>query len=359
MAPPPPELNEDIIAEILLWLPPDEPAHLVRASLVCKPWRRILSGRAFLRSYRRFHQTPPLLGFFNDMISTSFVPITAAAAFPFSQLAFNSLPWCVLDSHHSHVLLLHRFTYDLLVWDPITGEQEELRNRDPTKLFESAIVLCAAAGCDHCDCHGGPFIVVCVSTDTRDDSVHGCVYSSQDGAWGDFVCVHLDVEVDYFRDHVNSRSGAHVGDAVYFVLTLVAGDRILKYDLGTHCLSTVELPELVSNKNVVLMSAEDGLLGLASTRGTNLYLWSRMVNGEGVAGWVQRRLIDLQMVLPVTIPIDKVKVVGFAEGVNVIFVGTNAGTFTINLKLDSTRKVSGAIYNLVVPFISFYTPGFS
>jgi hypothetical protein len=44
MAPPPlPELFDDAIAEILIRLPPDDPACLVRASLVCKLWRRILS----------------------------------------------------------------------------------------------------------------------------------------------------------------------------------------------------------------------------------------------------------------------------------------------------------------------------
>ncbi|CAN6170755.1 unnamed protein product [Urochloa humidicola] len=54
-----PELNEDVIAEILLRLPLDEPAQLVRASLVCKPWFRIVSDHAFLCRYRRFHRTEP------------------------------------------------------------------------------------------------------------------------------------------------------------------------------------------------------------------------------------------------------------------------------------------------------------
>ena len=66
MAPPPapPELIDDAFAEILLRLPPDEPQCLFRASLVCKPWRRLLTDAAFLRRYRRFHRTPPLLGLF-------------------------------------------------------------------------------------------------------------------------------------------------------------------------------------------------------------------------------------------------------------------------------------------------------
>ncbi|TVU40934.1 hypothetical protein EJB05_14419, partial [Eragrostis curvula] len=47
--PPPPELIEDVTAEILLRLPPDDPEHLVRASLVCKPWLRVISDPGFLR----------------------------------------------------------------------------------------------------------------------------------------------------------------------------------------------------------------------------------------------------------------------------------------------------------------------
>jgi hypothetical protein len=68
-----------------------------------------------------------------------------------------------------------------------------------------------------------------------------------------------------------------------------------------------------------------------------------MVNGEGVAGWVQCRVIELLKVLPVAVPIIWAKVIGFAEGVNVIFVGTNVGTFIINLKSQLAKKVSSSM----------------
>ncbi|KAJ1262338.1 hypothetical protein BS78_09G099200 [Paspalum vaginatum] len=51
-----PELVEDLVGEILLRVPPGEPACLVRASLVCKPWRRVVSDPAFRRRYRAFHR---------------------------------------------------------------------------------------------------------------------------------------------------------------------------------------------------------------------------------------------------------------------------------------------------------------
>lgn len=61
MAPPPLRvrralMDEAIAGEILVRLPPDEPERLVRASLVCKPWRRLVTDRFFLLRYRLFHR---------------------------------------------------------------------------------------------------------------------------------------------------------------------------------------------------------------------------------------------------------------------------------------------------------------
>ncbi|KAG0525791.1 hypothetical protein BDA96_06G087600 [Sorghum bicolor] len=64
MAPSPPQpLPDDLIPGILLRLPPDDPAGLVRASAVYKAWRRIISDPAFHGRYRALHPTAPVLGF--------------------------------------------------------------------------------------------------------------------------------------------------------------------------------------------------------------------------------------------------------------------------------------------------------
>ncbi|KAM0842682.1 hypothetical protein ACQ4PT_058196 [Festuca glaucescens] len=55
----PPVLMDDLVEIILLHLPPDELQNLVRASLVCQPWRRILADPRFRRRYRDFHGTTP------------------------------------------------------------------------------------------------------------------------------------------------------------------------------------------------------------------------------------------------------------------------------------------------------------
>lgn len=52
----PPELVDDLVGEILLRVKPGQPECLVRASLVCKLWRRLIADPAFRRRYRAFHR---------------------------------------------------------------------------------------------------------------------------------------------------------------------------------------------------------------------------------------------------------------------------------------------------------------
>ncbi|CAM0882268.1 unnamed protein product [Alopecurus aequalis] len=62
MAAPPDELIE----EILLRLPPNEPSCLLRASLVCKPWRRIILHHRFRHRLHELHGRPPVPGFLRN-----------------------------------------------------------------------------------------------------------------------------------------------------------------------------------------------------------------------------------------------------------------------------------------------------
>ncbi|TVU40781.1 hypothetical protein EJB05_14258, partial [Eragrostis curvula] len=232
---PPPELNYDAIAEIFLRLPPDEPACLFRAALVCKPWRHIISDPSFSRRYRKFHRTPPLLGFIHNTIYRHghgpvprFVPTTAAAS-PFSQInsAINDNPWWIADCRHGRVLVRRNTDDAYIVWDPITGRQEELHRPDIPHETYTVVVLCAVAGCDHRDCHGGPFHVLFLCTADHRLTMHAFVYSSTARAWGTPVSASTGSSSGYgFHYH----RGALIGDVYY--CNLGYGDRIAKYQLG-------------------------------------------------------------------------------------------------------------------------------
>ncbi|CAN6202905.1 unnamed protein product [Urochloa humidicola] len=91
----PPELMNNAIAEILLCLPPVDPACLPCASLVCKSWCCLLSDTGFPRRYREFHRAPPLLGFLSKTSGPKadpvfrLVPIAASFPSPLPELDYD------------------------------------------------------------------------------------------------------------------------------------------------------------------------------------------------------------------------------------------------------------------------------
>ncbi|XP_066319788.1 uncharacterized protein [Miscanthus floridulus] len=193
---PPPALTDDLIDQVPLRFPPQEPERLVRATLVCKRWFRLISDPSFRRRFREYHRAAPMLGLLcTDSSGSRFVP-TSTVPLPCAVLPVNGR---AIDARHGRVLLNTAsswdFTFncsgdDLVVWDPITGEHHRLPklldhmypHPYPFCCCWTAAVLCAAAGggCNHLDCHRGPFLVVFVCTSSRE--AFASVYSSEAGA---------------------------------------------------------------------------------------------------------------------------------------------------------------------------------
>ena len=98
--------DEDLLAEILLRLPP-KPSSLPRASLVCKRWRSIAAAAAFRGRFRTHHRKPPILGVFEE-ISTElkFVPLLdppdriPSERFSLDLSADKNSSWGVLGCRH-------------------------------------------------------------------------------------------------------------------------------------------------------------------------------------------------------------------------------------------------------------------
>ncbi|OEL38079.1 hypothetical protein BAE44_0000902 [Dichanthelium oligosanthes] len=163
-------LLDDLVEEVLLRLPPDDPASLVRAALVCKLWCSIISDPGFRRRFRGFHRAPPTLGaVYNAVDGDAYVArFKPCASFP---PRADRRGKAVLDCRHGRVLLrgmppvgedLNLPSKFVEVWDPVTDEQWEvpMHSLYPYKFYD-IVVLCAANGtCSHLDCHGGPFLVV-------------------------------------------------------------------------------------------------------------------------------------------------------------------------------------------------------
>ncbi|KAJ1268601.1 hypothetical protein BS78_07G147800 [Paspalum vaginatum] len=359
---PPPDLIDDAIAEILLRLPPDDPACLVRASLVCKAWHGLVSNPAFLRRYRAFHGAPPMMGFLHNtydeapcarfVASASASASAGTSASPFSAPAFGHLNWWVVECRHGRVLL-QSFDWPaptrLVVWDPITGVQQHVPMLGYPYSYHAAAVLCAADGCDHLNCHGGPFSVVVIGAYDEEDLRRASVYSSETGTWATSTSSSIQLEA-----YIEERPSLLAGDALYF--NVQKGQRILKYDLVGRGLQVITAPSMDEEMESIVVPAEDGGLGLAGVKDGNLCLWSCQAGPHGIAEWVQGRVVNLRTLLPNLEPSGCLDVIGFEEGTSIIFIRTDAGVFALMPKSGQVKKVGETAYYAIAPYVSFYTP---
>uniref|UniRef100_K4A1T3 F-box domain-containing protein n=1 Tax=Setaria italica TaxID=4555 RepID=K4A1T3_SETIT len=248
-SPVPPDLMDEILGEILLRIPPEEPAHLIRFALVCKPWLRVLSDPAFRRGYRERHRRPPLLGFVHNLYENGpiprFVPTTASRC---SSPVFNCQNWWALDSRHGRVLVNRFEPSDLVVWDPVSGDQQHL----PLPPYSHAYDTGAQR----------PILVVFVGTDDEEAVTWASMYSSETRGWSAIATADFSAStmVD-LHSYIETKPSILIGNALYFSVEL--GKAILKYDLAGQGLSVIDAPE-VSKQMRILMAVEDGGLGFAA-----------------------------------------------------------------------------------------------
>ncbi|CAM0958158.1 unnamed protein product [Alopecurus aequalis] len=357
----PPALPLELVEEILLRLPPDDPACLLRASVVCKTWQCAVSSPGFRRRLHELHPTPPVLGFLHnweDKKIPGFIPTTASS---FSLAAPDRRSWRPLDCRHGRALFLSEVGQairEILLWEPITGAQQRIPV-PPSKGrgWPTAAVFCAADGCNHSDCHGGAFRLVFVFA-VDEYITSACLYSPETGTYGELTSVKHDGD---FKINFNFSTSLLVGKQS--LLYFMSDDwSIVEYDLARHALTVFDPPQSqYFYDSFNLMLVEDGGLGLVQALDPNLKLWSRKVSSDGTnAQWVPGRVIYLENLLPDDALMSATRalhVLGFAEGANVIFVLTVAGLFTIELQSKRVRKVYGNRgFGNFIPVVSFYTP---
>ncbi|KAL6647734.1 hypothetical protein ACP70R_015171 [Stipagrostis hirtigluma subsp. patula] len=355
-------LMDELVEEVLLRVPPDDPARLLRAALVCKRWGRLVSGRGFRRRYRDLHRAPPVLGFLSNIPGVNlpcvarFVPTSS-----FRPPRPDHTSWRALHSAHGRVLLFNApwgrdpKENHLRVWVPATDERRELPTLSwqayPEASAWNAAVLCAAGadgGCDHLDCHSSSFLVVFVGTCW--DKMVACVYSSEADAWSEPTAMQER------HDYLSMGTNAIVGNAIYFKYR--GSTKVLKFDWTTNKMSVIHLPAEVSQRRIVLMAMEDGRLGFATVHKSRLYLWSLEVGPNGVARWAQCRNIELDTLLPISALSTQPRLAACSDGPGVILMGTNDVFLAVHLKSGKIKKLGEGhgYYDSDVPFMSFCTP---
>jgi hypothetical protein len=342
MAPPPPmpELIPDAVAEILLRLPRDDPAGLVRASAVCKPWLRTLTDPAFLRRYRAFHGTSSVLGFLHnptDRGLARFVPTTAFR--PHAAAAAHRTRTCVvLDCRHGHALLYDYGSTEFVVWDPVTGRERRIPDEAPN-IYTNHAVLCAAGA-------RPPAAITAPAAGGR----------SYWPVWA-WLCMKSMKTCTTLPTAASTRlrpaRRAHRLTCTWRTSTTSAALRTVP-----PCSWLPPAANYFLGSSTIVMTASNGGLGLATFYDGILAMWSTETGPNGDAKWVLINLIHLGMLLPADIHMSSAWLSGFAEDANFIFLSTDDnGIFTIELNSLLTRKVCelGNVKH-VFPYLSFYTP---
>ncbi|KAM0863580.1 hypothetical protein ACQ4PT_044491 [Festuca glaucescens] len=342
-----PDLPDELVHEILFRLPPDEPACLAGLSILSQPWRRLLSDPAFHRRYREFHGKPPMFGFFYELrkgdTADRFVPTTGSCPRPIPDHILGDFRVC--DCRHGRVILDDsQVPSGFVVWDPMRGLRRLLTDSFYNEC--SSILRCSV-----------PWTVVTTPHATMAPSVSSSLASkaSETGERGTPTS-ELQLVEDCFLD---GMPNVLVGDGLHIILLTYQGCRILKYDLGRHCLSMIDLPVGVAgyDRGTTLMAAEDGGLGIAHLDKFMLHLWSRDSGLDGVAAWTQHRVLDLKSFLPIENPAIKVEVIGSMEGAAIIFATTALGVYIIDLKMVRSKKLwDRGNLRYLFPFMSFYSP---
>ncbi|KAM0826521.1 hypothetical protein ACQ4PT_068817 [Festuca glaucescens] len=357
----PPLDDDDLLSEILLRLPP-QPSSLPRASAVAKRWRSLTSDPRFCSRFRSHHRrNPPLLGCFVKFFDDIYFNYTLDAPNRVPRGRF-SVPihagesFRPLGCRHGLVLILSSGN-QLLVWDPITGDQHRL---DIPPVFDtenrwiSAAVLRPAGDIQH-------FQVVLVGhSDMHHQKAVASVYSSETGVWGNLITVQLPPDDPRV---IQYKPAVMVGDSLYWLIT---GDifRILEFDLGRRSLSLMPIPgeeihwwEGVGDISVVLL--EDGGLGFLILSKFSAQLWKRKINCDGVTLWLVEKTIALDRLLSNSEwATPRPFILGFAENNNVLLFRTAAGVFTVQLESFQFKKVFD--YNNwhgFYPFEVVYTAG--
>lgn len=240
-----PVLMDELVEEILIRFPPDDPASLLSAALVCKAWCRLV----FRRRFREYHRTPPLLGFLSRFGNSGpfelhYLAGGAARFVPAMTTTFRRLPhraaiapsWHAVDALHGRILFYDPDTVtgestelDLFVLNPmVAAEVLRLPTLEPSDVFTWSAGLL-----------DGPFRVVVVSMKRSTGTVSAYVYSSEQHTWT------MQTTVQIPRSNVilmvpKNHSARIRNNALYFLTDNPMS--CVEYHMGRQELTVISLP---------------------------------------------------------------------------------------------------------------------
>ncbi|XBI42574.1 hypothetical protein VPH35_126886 [Triticum aestivum] len=337
--------DADMLEEILVRLPP-QPSSLPRASAVCHRWRGLLTDPRFLRRFNEHHREPPLLGvFFDDGLKIEFAPVLPAPdRIPPRRLGIKGR---LLGCRHGRVLILRWEQAEILVCDPITGDQQCVPI--PPEFnggYVNGAVLCAASDQSHVhgSCHSTPFKVVLLLMCAKDNRPLASVYSSESDTWGDAISTEVSCP-----DCIRAGARTLVGKVLYWSF-MYAKEGIIGFDFERQSLDVLEGPPgMNSSGNHQIIQAEDGAVGLAmlSNHYHNIQVWRRKVNCHSGANWVLSKTIEMHKILGLAPQFETQKAClkfmrGYVEDIDGVLLYVKGSVYMVQLKSLQSRKLCEA-----------------
>ncbi|KAI4979311.1 hypothetical protein ZWY2020_016064 [Hordeum vulgare] len=390
----PPLEDEDLLAEVLLRLPP-QPSSIPRASLVCNPWRSLLSDPGFLRRFRLHHRrSAPLLGFFDishvqgSFHDIYFIPTMdrpdrlrdrrfyLPATYP--DYSYRRLVGC-----RDGLVLILQLPWrcprrappaswrPVLVWDPVSGDKHPIafpQGFDDYKLLRWWIngAVLRRDGLDHFQ-----VILIVPEEEKQNRRLLAWVYSSETSEWGDPMSTLLP-SWDFLSNP--DKPAVLAGNSLYWIL-VGSSSSIIEFDLDRERLAVIPVPRqlhMIHSSQYSILRADGGGLGfiflLKWDYKAVLYNWN--TDCDGVGSWVISRIIEIDKLLSLNAerkyqllcmnPNDEcTRMLGFAENNNVIILETFIGLFMIELGSLQFKELPRTNWHKfdIHPFESVYAAG--
>uniref|UniRef100_A0A0D3GS97 F-box domain-containing protein n=2 Tax=Oryza TaxID=4527 RepID=A0A0D3GS97_9ORYZ len=325
LQPPPPaqlDLTDELLEEVFVRLP--TAADLARASTACASFRRLITGHAFLRRFRRLHP-PPVLGILAAGFLAAQPPHPSAAAAraladpDAADFSCSFLPsrdrWCLRhfsdgryllsaipersDPAPDHRALVREFAVcdplyrRYLLLPPIPDDLASVVNQSEIVNFEP--FLCPATE----DEEDTMFRVICLAQ--CEAKLVAFTYSRCSGQW------HA-VEFDGWRDLTRGTSNPfpsgepELSGRYYahgcFCWVMHWVNKLLVLDARSFEFSSIDLPPGPSSRRMVIVEALEGKLGLFTLCNDNAlyyFLWYDILENddEGALQWCMKEIIPL------------------------------------------------------------------
>uniref|UniRef100_A0A0E0ALA3 F-box domain-containing protein n=1 Tax=Oryza glumipatula TaxID=40148 RepID=A0A0E0ALA3_9ORYZ len=372
-----PQLADELLEEIFLRIA--SPADLARASAACVTFRRLVTGRSFLRRYRSLHKPPPLLGLLgHDGFHPAEPPHPSAAAARAlahaADFSFSFLPspgrWIQQDCLDGRVLLERslsdnddagegelvpidtRNMADLAVCDPVSrryvilppipddlitsGEQEGLL------IFETFLAPAATEEEEMVDTTTSFRVVARANYESK---VVIFVFSSLTEEWHSSRSV-AQAFIWFFQ-----RYYAH--GCIYWVMYLV--DKLLVLDICKMVLSTINFQWDQDSPIPDILEMDDDMIGAFCLKGdlsgrTHLCYGTRRIDADVADGPPLNldKTIPLPLPLLLSLSLDRICTIAATQGY-LLFSGrteeddTDALYFTLEPKTMLLEKVGTMI----------------